>query len=132
MTPEQYQTWIHLQTRQTEALEKIAQLLERSLPRQPAPNHRAILEQFHEFDWSTINAQVEMKDQFGVATVIWQGDRYKRRSPSNGYGAVIYFSRAVGKDDRGNTQYERLITFEPFANLTVEPISRKAEELTKS
>ena len=59
-------------------------------------------------------------------------DRYKRRSPSNSYGAVIYFSRAVGKDEKGNTQYERLITFEPFANLTVEPISRKAEAITKS
>ena len=132
MNSEQFQTWVHLMTRQTEALEKIAQLLERSLPRQPAPNHRAILEQFHQFDWSSINAHVEWKDQFGVASVIWQGDRYKRRSPSNGYGAVIYFSRAVGKDDRGNTQYERLITFEPFDNLTVEPISRKAESIIKS
>ena len=77
------------------SLEKIAQLLARSLPRQPAPNYRAILEQFHEFDWSSINAHVEWKDKDGVASVIWQGDRYKRRSPSNGYGAVIYFSRAV-------------------------------------
>ena len=131
MNSEQFQTWIHLMTRQTEALEKIAQLLERALPRQPAPNHRAILEQFHEFDWSSINAQVEMKDQFGVATVIWQGDRYKRRSPSNSYGAVIYFSRCVGKDEQGNNHYERLITFEPFSELTVEPISRKAEAIIK-
>ena len=132
MNPEQFQQWIELQKRQAIALEKIAQLLERSLPRQPAPNHRAILEQFHEFDWSTINAHVEWKDQYGVASVIWQGDRYKRRSPSNSYGAVIYFSRCVGKDDRGNNQYERLITFEPFSELTVEPISRKAEVIVKS
>ena len=132
MNSEQFQQWIKLQERQAIALEKIAQLLERSLPRQPAPNHRAILEKFHEFDWSSINAQVEITDQFGVATVIWQGDRYKRRSPENKYGPVIYFSRAVSKDERRNTQYERLITFEPFTDLTVEPISRKAEELTKS
>ena len=131
MNSEQFETWLAIQTRQAEALEKIAQLIERSLPRQPAPNYRAILEQFHEFDWSSINAQVEWKDQYGVASVIWQGDRYKRRSPSNSYGAVIYFSSCVGKDEQGNNQYERLITFEPFANLTVEPISRKAEELMK-
>ena len=128
MNSEQFQQWIEIQERQAIALEKIAQLLERSLPRQPAPNYRAILEQFHEFDWSTINAQVEWKDKYGVASVIWQGDRYKRRSPSNSYGAVIYFSRAVKKDERGNTQYERLITFEPFEKLTVEAISRKAEQ----
>ncbi len=132
MNSEQFETWLAIQTRQAEALEKIAQLLEKSLPRQPAPNYKAVLEKFSEFDWSTINAQVELTDQFGVATVIWQGDRYKRRSPNNKYGPVIYFSRAVSKDERGNTQYERLITFEPFDNLTVEPISRKVEELTKS
>ena len=131
MNPEQFQQWIEIQERQAIALEKIAQLIERSLPRQPAPNYRAVLEKFSEFDWSSINAQVELTDQFGVATVIWQGDRYKRRSPNNSYGAVIYFSRSVGKDERGNTQYERLITFEPFANLTVEPISRKAEVVIK-
>ena len=129
MNSEQFQQWIELQERQAIALEKIAQLLARSLPRQPAPNYKAILEKFHEYDWSTINAQVELTDQFGVATVIWQGDRYKRRSPNNKYGAVIYFSRAIGKDEQGHTQYERLITFEPFANLTVEAISRKAEQL---
>ena len=132
MNPEQFQQWINLQERQAIALEKIAQLLARSLPRQPAPNYKAILEQFNEYDWSSINAQVELTDQYGVSSVIWQGDRYKRRSPNNKYGAVIYFSRAVGKDERGNTQYERLITFEPFANLTVERISPKAESIIKS
>jgi len=114
MNPEQFQQWIHFQEQQAIALEKMIQLLERSLPRQPAPNYRAIL------------------DQSGVATVIWQGDRYKRRSPNNSYGAVIYFSRSIGKDERGNTQYERLITFEPFAEIKVEPISRKAEAVIKS
>ena len=132
MNPEQFQQWILLQERQAIALEKIAQLIERSLPRQPAPNYRAILEQFNAYDWSSINAQFEITDQYGVATVIWQGDRYKRRSPSNSYGAVIYFSRPIGKDERGNTQYERLITFEPFSKLTVEPISQKAESIIKS
>jgi len=132
MNPEQFQQWIHFQEQQAIALEKMIQLLERSLPRQPAPNYRAILENFHEFDWSSINAQVEITDQSGVATVIWQGDRYKRRSPNNSYGAVIYFSRSIGKDERGNTQYERLITFEPFAEIKVEPISRKAEAVIKS
>ena len=132
MNSEQFESWLAIQTRQAEALEKIAQLLEKSLPRQPAPNYKAVLEKFNEFDWSSINAEVELTDQFGVASVIWQGDRYKRRSPSNSYGAVIYFSRCVGKDEKGENQYERLITFEPFEKLTVEPISRKAETLINS
>lgn len=112
------------------ALEKIAQLLEQSLPC-PAPNYKAILEEFPRFDWEAIGAQVEMKDNYGVATVIWNGERYKRRSPSNAYGAVIFFSRCSGKDEDGKNKYERLITFEPFETLKAEPISRSAEELIK-
>ena len=81
MNSEQFQQWINLQERQAIALEKIAQLIERSLPRQPAPNYRAILENFHEYDWSSINAQVEITDQSGVATVIWQGEEIGPTDP---------------------------------------------------
>lgn len=92
------------------ALEKIAELLGRSLPRLAAPNYKGILEQWHEYDWSAIGAEIEVTDNYGVASVIWQGDRYKRRSPDNVYGAVIFFSRCVGKAEDGSNQYERLIT----------------------
>ena len=73
---------LKLQERQVIAVERIAQILEQSLPRQPAPNHRAILEDFHQFDWSSIGAKVELEDKYGVASVIWNGERYKRRSPN--------------------------------------------------
>ncbi len=118
---------LNLTLRQAIALEKIAQILERFLPRQPAPNYKAILENFPNYDWSSIGAEIETSDRFGVASVIWQGDRYKRRSPQNAYGTVIYFSRCVGKNEDGTNKYERLITFEPFQDLKVQPISRNAE-----
>lgn len=119
---------LDLNLRQAIALEKIAQILERSLPQQPAPNYKAILENFHNFNWSTIRAEVETTDSYGVASVIWHSRRYKRRSPDNAYGAVIFFSRAVGKNEDGSNKYERLITFEPLKDLDIQPISRKAEQ----
>ena len=138
MNPDQFKPWIGIQEHQAIALEKIAQLIEQSLPRQPTPNYRAILENFHDFDWAFINAQVELTDRFGVATVIWKGDLYERISHSNSYDAVIYVSRCVGKDERRENQYERPIAFEPFAQLKepftqlkVEQISRKTEEVMK-
>lgn len=122
---------IDLEIRKAIALEKIAQLLEQSQPRRPAPNHKAILENFYSFDWKSIDAEVEIADKYGVASVIWQGERYKRRSPDNAYGAVIFFSRCIGKKEDGTNDYERLITFEPLAELKIEPISRKAESVIK-
>jgi hypothetical protein len=111
------------------ALEKIAQILEQSRPRSAPPNYQALLETWHDYDWSKISAEIELTDNFGVASVIWQGERYKRRSPSNAYDTAIFFSRCVGKDHDGKNQYERLITFKPFTALNVEPISRKAENI---
>jgi hypothetical protein len=111
------------------ALEKIAELLGRSIPRSAAPNYKGILEQWRKFDWASIGAEIEITDNYGVASVIWRGERYKRRSPENAYGAVIFFSRCVGKAEDGSNQYERLITFEPLKDLQAEPISRKAEQV---
>lgn len=109
------------------ALEKIAELLQQQLPRPPAPNYQAALEAFSDYDWSSIGAKVEMKDRYGVAVVSWRGEFYKRRSPQNVFGAVIFFSRAI-KQENGTNNYERLITFKPFKDLDVQPISRTAEE----
>ena len=147
MTPEQKE-YLQVQERQTIALEKIAEILEQSAllvreaqsPPRPAPNYRAVLEEFNNYDWLSIGAEIEMTDKYGVASVIWNGDcaprtgkanRYKRLSPQNSYGAVIFYSRCIGKDKQGNNQYERLITFEPLENLEAEPISRKAEHIIK-
>lgn len=113
------------------AVEKIAELLAGHLPRQPAPNITAILENFPHFDWASIGAKVEVRDKYGVALVSWNHNLYQRRSPDNAYGAVIYFSRCVGKSDNGSNEYERLITFKPYKEIAARPISREAESLIK-
>jgi DdrB-like protein len=120
------------EARLIKALERIGDLLEKSLPlRQKPPNYQALLENFNQYDWHSIGAEIETTDSYGVASVIWQGSRYKRRSPDNAYGACVYFSRCIGKSSEGTNQYERLITFEPYKDLGVQPISRKAEEAIK-
>lgn len=131
MNPNQFEQWIAIQLRQTIALEQIAQLLQQQLPRQPAPDYQSILEKFKHFDWQEIGATVEMSDPYGAALVKWNGKLYQRRSPDNAYGAVIYFSRCIGKSDNGTNEYERLITFKPAQNIDVQPLSRKAEGLIK-
>ena len=131
MNQSQFEQWMALVERPTVALEKIAQLLQQQLPRQPAPDYQAILEKFKYFNWSSIGATVEMKDPYGASLVKWNGKLYQRRSPDNAYGAVIYFSRCIGKGENGTNEYERLITFKPAKNIEVQPISRKAEGLIK-
>ncbi len=127
MTNEQFQQWLQIQEKQLTALEKIAAALEMLTPEKSTPNYRYDLKKFPTFDWSSIHAEVERKDRYGAATVIWQGKRYVRRSPENGFGAAIFFTRCIGKSENGHNQYERLITFEALNNLQVRPISREAE-----
>lgn len=110
-------------------LERIATALERIAPAPTAPNYQAKLEDFGNFNWEAISCKIEGRDRFGVSTVIWQGNRYLRRSPDNAYGATIFFSRCTGRDEDGRNQYERLITFKPASEIKIQPISRKAEEI---
>lgn len=113
------------------ALEKIAIALERSQSDSAAPNFKANIDNFLAFDWEAIGAEIEKIDSDGVATVLWRGNRYVRRSPDNAYKPVIFFSRCIGKDDSGKNCYERLITFEQVSEIEVSPISRKVERLLK-
>jgi hypothetical protein len=131
VNPEQFDKWLKIQERVAIALEQIAILLQQQLPRQPAPSYEAPLESFSNFDWSSIGAKVEMKDQYGVAVVSYRGEIYKRRSPDNVYGAAIFFSRAV-RAENGMNNYERLIIFKPLKEFNIQPISRKAEQFVKS
>lgn len=131
MNQSQFEQWMAIQERQAASLEKIAQYVQQQLPRQPAPNYQALLEKFQHFDWTSIGATVEMNDSYGAAVVNWNGNLYQRRSPDNAYGAVIYFSRCIGKGEDGNNEYERLITFKPVKEINVNPISRKAEGLIR-
>jgi len=121
MNQEQRQQWLEIQQRQNTVLERIAASLERLAPaNQSAPNYQKTLEEFRGFDWATIGATVVQSDPSGAAIVEWSRQQFTRRSPTNKFGEAIWFSRSVGKDDDGNTRYERLITFRKMGE--VEPI----------
>ena len=109
---------------QTELLENIAFYL---AGQQSAPNIKRPIEEFKVFDWSSIGAMVEYKDDFGPSQVSWHGKLYTRRSPDNKFKEAIWFSYCLGKDEKGDNKYERLITFTKID--PAEPISRKAEKL---
>lgn len=116
------------------ALEKIAIALEKMETTNPdagAPNYKADIDNFLSYNWESIGAEIEKIDSDGVATVLWRGNRYVRRSPDNAYKPVIFFSRCIGKDDSGKNCYERLITFEQVSEIEVSPISRKVERLLR-
>ncbi len=91
-----------------------------------APDIEMPLERFHNFDWSQVGAQILAEDEFGPAIVSYGGKAFKRRAPDNAYGAAIWFSRAVGKNEDGTNKYVRLITFKPLSD-KVEPMGRKVE-----
>ena len=131
MNQDQFTQWIAIQERQAVALEKIARLLQQQLPRPPAPEYEAILENFPNFNWASMGAECVQRDNYGVSVVCWRGNLYQRRSPENAYGTAIYFSRGIGKDEQGRNLYERLITFKPASSINVRPISRDAEAYIK-
>lgn len=113
------------------SLERIALALESGMSTRSAPNYQALFDEYKNFNWEEIGAKIEKVDNYGVATVLWGGNRFVRRCPENSYGAAIYFSRCTGKDESGKNQYERLITFKPQSEVKVRPISREAEGLLK-
>jgi hypothetical protein len=94
-----------------------------------APNFKRSLPEFAGFDWSSISATVIQSDEYGASSVEHSGKLYTRRSPQNKFGEAVWFSRAVGKDENGDTRYIRLITFsksaeaEPLPNRTANAIA---------
>jgi hypothetical protein len=126
MTPEQTHLWLEIQHRQMVALERIADSISAIAPvSTAAPNYQRPLETFARFDWESIGATVERSDQYGAAVVSWRGLQFVRRSPSNKFKEIIFFSRCVGKDDDGNNKYERLISFKAVSKVEVEPLPDK-------
>lgn len=109
-------------------VERIARALEASNPEPPAPNYKADIKEYPDYQWDAIGAEIEQVDRYGAATVLWRGKRFVRRSPENSYGAVVFFSRCVGKDESGKDKYERLITFEK-SDHKVRSISPEVEGL---
>lgn len=81
---------------------------------QPAPAFRRPLEAYPGFDWATIGATVTAQDRHGATRVMYRGREYTRRTHQR-YGTAIWFSRAAGRDESGDVNYERLITFAPEA-----------------
>ena len=83
--------------------------------------------------WVTaIGAYEVTTDQHGPAVIFWMGHHYTRRSGSNPkFGAAIWFSRATGKGEDGETAYARLITFENGAPPTAEPLPAYVAERLK-
>lgn len=77
----------------------------------PSPNYYKSLSDYADFDWSTIGAKIVNEDDDGPTHVEWNDRIFQRRSGNPTFGAVIYYSRAVGKDAAGVNKYERLITF---------------------
>lgn len=112
-------------------LERVAQSLEEAEARKEAPNYQLHLEEFATFDWAKIDAIVERHDAQGAAIVSWKGKQFVRRSPTNKFGAVVFFSRCIGNDEQGVKKYERLCTFKSLEKVEVEPISDKATRLIR-
>lgn len=125
MTDQQFQALMAALQENNALLRQMVGLLQGQ--EQPAPNYQCKLEDFAAFDWGRIGVTVEQKDTDGVAVVSWRGNQYLRRSAQNKFKPAIWFSRAVGKDENGENQYERLITFKELAQ--AEPLPDKVRRM---
>lgn len=113
-------------------LNRIATALEAmAMSTATAPNLQRPLDQYRDFDFSSIGAVVVERDAQGVTLVDHSGFRYIRRSADNKFAKAIWFSRSIGKDpDTGENKYVRLITFKIFGE--AEPLPRKVESVIES
>ena len=125
MTPEQVEQMLAIAQAMLTEMCRIADALELGTNKQEAPNYQQPLANFQKFDWASIGAIVERKDQYGAAIVSWRGKQFTRRSPSNKFGEAIWFSRCIGKTDAGENKYERLITFKRYPAADIEPVPPK-------
>lgn len=124
MTDDQFQILMDALIENNSLLRQVVELLSSE---QKAPNYQLDLSKYGEFDWAGIGATIEHRDRDGVAVVTWRGHQYLRRSAQNKFKPAIWFSRAIGKDENGENQYERLITFKQLAE--VEPLPEKVRRL---
>lgn len=112
-------------------LERIAEALERLAPSPVAPGYQFPLESWNSFDWRSIGAVIEQSDTHGPTVIRWHGLQFLRRAPANRYSEALWFSRCTGKDDQGENQYERLITFKPVSKLVVDPVPERVARLMR-
>jgi len=78
----------------------------------PAPGYHRPLAAYPGFNWTDIAAQEVTRDDNGATRVEWNRHTFTRRSNAK-YGPGVWFSRGAGRDEDGNLQYARLITFSP-------------------
>lgn len=152
MNTQEFQTYQNYQKLEIQALQRIADALERvtlvsettnqaliaiasaleqiiGSAGQKAPNYQQSLENWTLFDWASIGATVERTDAHGVAVVSWRGLQFIRRSPLNKFSESVWFSRCIGKDSSGENQYERLITFKRLPQ--AEPVPERVSRLVR-
>jgi hypothetical protein len=97
----------------------------------PGPEYQRTIWDYPAFDWSEIGAKVIGSDQWGATLVEWNGKRWKRRAPDNKYGADIWFSRCIGKENNENV-YAELIKFsEKRTDDRVDPLGKNAMNLLR-
>ena len=122
MTPQDERTYLNLQKRIDESLTRIAIALEHMIPQEAAPNYQEALDKFATMDWESIGAVV-VRDSDGASAILWRKHIYLRRSSSSKFGGAIWFSRCVGKDERGENKYECLIKFKALSG--AEPLPQQ-------
>ena len=122
MTPQNFQTYLRTQQLIIESMQRIAIALELMIPPQVAPSYQFALDKFATFDYASIGAVVADKDSDGASAILWRNNIYVRRSPTNKFESAIWFSRCVGRDEKGANIYERLITFKAMSD--AEPLPR--------
>ena len=96
------------------------------------PNWKRPLKAYKNGWADAIAATVIASDQHGPTLIAWMGHTYTRLCGTNPkYGAAIWFSRAIGKSEDGETAYTRLITFEDSAAAAAEPLPAYVVEKLK-
>lgn len=91
-------------------LERIAVALEGGSSSAVGPRYTKSIDEFRDFNWTSIGAVVEKSDRYGPAVVRWQNHLYVRRSKED-FGGDLWYSRSLGKDDNGKSKYDVLIKF---------------------
>lgn len=92
-----------------------------------SPNYVKPIEDYHGFNWASIQASVVKSDHDGPTHVSWNGQVFTRRSPVNKFEPAIWFSRANGKSEEGDTEYTKLITFREIKD--ADPLPDKARAI---
>lgn len=87
------------------------------------PNWRRPLAAYKNGWVAQIGGSVVSSDEHGPTVVAWMGHCYTRRAGENKkFGTAIWFSRSMGKNEAGETNYARLITFADGITPAAEPL----------